>query len=222
MRQVPRKIIITAGGTMEPIDPVRVIANRSSGKMGMALLEAALRAGLSPVLIYANISVPLPEGKYRSIHALTAEEMYKVVKKEFTGNSILVMAAAVSDFKPFRTKRHKIKKGNDRIFLELVPGRDILKAVSLNKKNRFIAGFSAETDNILENSLKKMREKRMDLLVINDVGRKETGFGSDDNEVELVDSSGRREHLKKAPKAFIARAIIRKILALVRDKSEEQ
>ena len=184
------KFIITAGGTQEPIDPVRYIGNHSSGKMGIAILKAALKTHCKITFVYANITEQLPKGSYKKFYTPTAKDMYETLKKEFTPNSILIMAAAVADFKVKKIQKNKIKKENlSSLNLELVPNRDILKSLSRIKTNQKLIGFAAESQSLLENAQKKLKAKKLDMIIANDISNPDIGFGSDYNQVYFITKS---------------------------------
>jgi phosphopantothenoylcysteine decarboxylase/phosphopantothenate--cysteine ligase len=185
-------ILVTAGGTREPIDPVRYIGNRSSGKMGLAILKACLRKGLKAVFIHGEISEKLPPGKYKRIHVETTEEMNRAVNREFKDCDILFMAAAPADFRPLSPAKNKIKKRDGksgRITLELVPTPDILGGLR-RKKSQVVVGFAAETENLLVNAKEKRARKNLDFLVANDVTRSDSGFGTDTNKAWIIHRDG--------------------------------
>jgi len=178
-------ILITAGGTREPIDPVRFIGNRSSGKMGVALAEAALQRGAKVILVGASMSVPAPP-QCESICVTTAEEMECAVLNRLPEASIVIMAAAVSDYRVVCAAPEKLKK-KDSLTLELQPTRDILRqVVEQRRAGTIVIGFAAETENVLEEGRRKLRAKGADLIVANDVSRADSGFESDENEGILI------------------------------------
>lgn len=202
-----RKIIITAGGTVEPIDPVRYIGNHSSGKMGIALANAFSKYCNNVILIYSNINITIPK-KIKALPVKTVKQMHEKIKKHLTKDSILIMSAAVSDFKVKSISKTKIKK-NKKITLELVPCIDILKTLSKTKtkKNIFI-GFAVETGKIINNARIKLIEKKLDLIVANPVDKSNDPFGSDHNKVYLIDKDQSIE-LPRMKKTEIAREILK-------------
>lgn len=161
------KILITAGGTREYIDPVRFIGNASSGKMGFAIARAAVNVGHEVKVIAANVNLKLPAGVSK-IDVISSAEMFQAVKDNFQWCDCLVMAAAVSDYKPARAAAQKIKKSSKHLILELVRTQDILGWAGTNKAGQLLVGFSLETDNLLENAAAKMRRKKLDMIVAND------------------------------------------------------
>src|SRR5215813_7748692 len=182
-------VLITAGPTQEAIDPVRFLSNRSSGKMGYSVVEAALERGAAVTLISGPVSIDPPKGA-RTISVRSAAEMYEAVKKNLDDATIVVMAAAVADYRPSNTNRQKIKKNGSSIVLNLEPTDDILAAVGGAKGSRIVIGFAAETENLIENAKKKLNEKGADLIVANDVSASGSGFDVDTNRITLVSSEG--------------------------------
>jgi phosphopantothenoylcysteine decarboxylase / phosphopantothenate---cysteine ligase len=183
------RVLITAGPTQEAIDPVRFLSNRSSGKMGFAVAEAALARGAEVTLITGPVSIPTPDGA-RTISVRSAAEMYQAVKDNLDQATIVVMAAAVADYRPASIRRQKIKKNGSSLVLDLEPTDDILAAVGREAGSRVVIGFAAETENVVENATKKLNEKRADLIVANDVSAPDSGFDVDNNRIALVSSEG--------------------------------
>ena len=212
-----KKILITAGGTKEKIDPVRFISNSSSGKMGIALADMASQEGADVTLV----STFKAEKSYKNIVAETAQEMEKVVKENLANQDCIIMTAAVSDYRIKNYSEQKIKKSDDEgITLELVKNPDILKEIceiknassSESKENMpVIVGFCAESENLIENAKKKIQKKGCDFLVANDISRKDIGFNSDENEVYLLDKDLNIKHVEKDTKQNIAKRILEEI-----------
>lgn len=203
-----KKILITAGGTREKIDPVRYITNNSSGKMGIALAEQAANMGAEVTLI----STFAADGGFKNIVAETAQEMEKAVKGNISEQDCVIMAAAVSDFRVKNYSEQKIKKGvNDSLTLELVKNPDILKEICELKPKAKIVGFCAESENLLENAKIKIKNKGCDFLVANDISRKDIGFNSSENEVYIIDKNLNTKHLEKDSKQNIAKRILEEI-----------
>ena len=208
-----KKVLITAGGTQEPIDPVRVISNRSSGKQGFAIAQAALDQGAEVILITAPVALSEPIGA-RLIPVKTASEMAEVVFSESDDADILIMAAAVADYKPTREAAQKIKKdqsGLDAIQLERTV--DILKEVANSRAKKkvgpaVVIGFAAETENLLENAKSKLENKNLDLIAANDVSRDDRGIGSDKNQVTLIWKDGQTRELPVMDKSDISDELI--------------
>jgi phosphopantothenoylcysteine synthetase/decarboxylase len=204
------RFLITAGPTREPIDPVRFISNRSSGKMGYALAAAALEAGHQVSLVSGPVCIAAPDGA-DLVRVTTAEEMADAVQTRIdTGCDVFIMCAAVADFKPRHVRALKIKKHDGLASIELEPTRDILASVALPRDRRvIIAGFAAESDSLAENARRKLRDKRCDFLCANDITRMDTGFDADENELTLFFRDGSQRHLQRASKLALARIIVK-------------
>ena len=206
-----KKVVITSGGTIEEIDPVRYISNYSSGKMGFALAHSARKMGAEVVLITTK-EVDAP---FKIIKVKSAIQMQNALNEEFESANIIIMAAAVADYRVKNYSEQKLKKTSDNeITLELVKNPDILKELCEKRENnsKIIAGFCAESENLLENAKEKISKKGCDFLVANDISRKDIGFSSDDNEVTILDKNGGMKKLEKASKAVIARQILEHIV----------
>jgi len=218
-----RKVVVTAGGTQEPIDPVRVLSNKSSGKQGFALAQAALDQGAEVTLISSPVCLTSPVGA-SMIDVTTAEQMAGVVLRETENTDLLIMATAVADYKPVAEMNRKVKKdqgGLSVINLETTP--DILGELAQRKKSdgvgpRFTIGFAAETENLLENASSKMKKKELDLIVANDVSRKDSGFGFDKNQVTLIWKDGRNKELPLLEKSAVSDVIIQEAAKLMDPK----
>ncbi len=211
-----KRFLITAGPTREPLDPVRFLSNRSSGKMGYELASEALRRGADVVLVSgASSLVPPARAELRRVE--TAEEMAREVKRYFPQADILIMAAAVSDLKFASVSSQKLKKRGMAGRIELAETEDILKALAQRRgrKEKLIVGFAAETENIAANALKKLKEKKLDLIVANDVSREDVGFEADFNQVTLIDKAGGLFESGRQSKAEISRLILDKIEVLL-------
>lgn len=215
-----RKVVVTAGGTQEPIDPVRILTNRSSGKQGFALAQAALDAGAHVVLIATpTTEARTPPVGARLVHVRTAKEMLAAVLAECADADILFMAAAVADFSVAQSARDKLKKrdGIPQIKLELAP--DILAALSDKRKSKrhpkITVGFAAESRDLLDNAQAKLASKKMDIIAANDISSSDAGFGVDTNRVTLLFADGRREELSLNSKTEIAEIIIARAAALL-------
>lgn len=184
-----KKIIVTAGGTREAIDPVRYISNNSSGKMGYAIAKAAMNAGAEVTLISSSETQHI-NGNVTVIKVSSSSEMKNAVEDKFNDTDILVMSAAVSDYTPAEYSEQKIKKKGNELDIHLVKTPDILKELSKIKSHQFVVGFAAETQNLLNNAKQKLAKKKLDLLLANDVSNKEIGFNSDNNQVSFIDETG--------------------------------
>lgn len=201
-----KKILITAGGTREKIDPVRYITNASSGKMGLALADNAYRMGADVTLI----STFKADKPYKNIVTETALEMEKAVKENLSNQDCVIMAAAVSDYRVENCAENKIKKQGNKLTLELVENPDILKSIC-KTPNKIICGFCAESENLLENAKAKIQKKGCDFLIANDISRKDIGFNTDENEVYIIDKSLNIKHIEKDTKENIAQRILEEI-----------
>jgi phosphopantothenoylcysteine decarboxylase / phosphopantothenate---cysteine ligase len=206
-------ILVTAGPTQEALDPVRYISNRSSGKMGYAIAEVAARRGAKVVLVSGPVNVPAPRN-VELIPVKTAHEMRHAVMDELTEATIIVKCAAVADYYVANVSQQKLKKTAARLSLELDPTPDILSEVGQKKGDRILVGFAAETQNLLEESRRKLLSKNCDMLVGNLVNQDGTGFESDQNDVEIVTRSGRAVHAGPASKGEIAERILDEIAML--------
>lgn len=201
-----KKVLITAGGTREKIDPVRYITNASSGKMGIALADNAYKMGADVTLV-STFKVDKP---YKNIVTETACEMEKAVKENLAEQDCVIMAAAVSDYRVENSAEQKIKKQGGKLTLELVENPDILKSIS-GAKGKIICGFCAESENLLENAKAKIQKKGCDFLIANDISRKDIGFDSDENEVYIIDKLLNIKHVEKDTKDNIAKRILEEI-----------
>ncbi len=206
-------VLITAGPTQEPLDPVRYISNRSSGKMGYALAEAAVQRGAKVILISGPVELREPRG-VRVVHVRTAREMHDAVMKHLSETGIIVKAAAVADYHLSQIPRNKIKKTAMRMSLDLDPTPDILAELGQKKGDRLLIGFAAETENLIESARQKLESKNCDMVVANLVNQEATGFESDENEVVLVLRTGETIPLSRAPKRQIADGIFDQVLKL--------
>ncbi len=200
-----KKVIITAGGTIEDIDPVRYISNYSSGKMGFALANSAHDMGAEVILITTkNFTAP-----YKIVKVKSARDMQNAMEENFDNSDIIIMAAAVADYRVKEYSEQKMKKGDsDTITLELVKNPDILHSLCKKKTHQTIVGFCAESENLLINAQEKIKKKGCDFLVANDISRKDIGFGVNENEVAILNKNGEVKRIDKAPKTVIARKIL--------------
>jgi phosphopantothenoylcysteine decarboxylase/phosphopantothenate--cysteine ligase len=185
-----KSVLITAGPTQEPIDPVRYVTNRSSGKMGYALAEAATELGAQVTLVSGPVNLEAPSSCHL-VSVKTAEEMYEAVMHHAKGKDIYIGTAAVADYSPLTVKASKIKKdiNNSPLVLEMKENQDILKAVSELEDRPYVVGFAAETEDLLKNARKKLKKKKLDLIIANDVSDNSIGFDSNENEVTLITDS---------------------------------
>lgn len=206
-------VLITAGPTQEPIDPVRYISNRSSGKMGYALAEAALRRGARVILISGPVNIPAP-ATCEFMAVRTAREMRHAVLEHLDQATIIIKCAAVADYHISDVPKQKLKKTAARLSLELDPTPDILAEVGQKKGDRLLIGFAAETENLLEEARRKMISKHCDMVVANLINQDGLGFESDWNQVEIITRSGERVHAGPADKRDIAHRILDQVAML--------
>ncbi len=212
-----RSVLVTAGPTREAIDPVRYIGNRSSGKMGFALAHAAAQRGAHVTLVTGSVHLPTPPGVKR-IDVENAQEMDRAVMKNRKGKDAIIMAAAVADFTPVSPRRDKIKKGNDgrtALTIDLKPTRDILQTIGEENDGAVLVGFALETRNGMVNATRKLRQKHLDLIVLNNPTQPGAGFGSDTNIVTLIPRKGKPVRLKKMSKFEVAHAILDRVVKLL-------
>jgi phosphopantothenoylcysteine decarboxylase/phosphopantothenate--cysteine ligase len=207
------RFLLTAGPSREPLDPVRYLSNRSSGKMGYALARAAARRGAEVVLVSGPTALESPSG-VRMIHVTTAAEMHAAVIREFGTATAVVMAAAVADYRPVATADQKIKRGKDAIELRLEPNPDIVKELGLNKDGKVLIGFAAETQDLTANAAKKLRDKNLDMIVANNVAEAGSGFDGDTNIATILDRTGASQSLPLMSKDQLADRIYDHFLAL--------
>ena len=211
-------LLVTAGPTEEPLDAVRYLSNRSSGKMGYALAEAGRRRGAKVILVSGPTSLDAPAG-VQVERVRTAQEMADAVQGHLPEASIVVMAAAVADFRPADFRPKKIKRAEGIPALKLKPTRDILGEIGRNRRpNQLVVGFAAETDHVLANAAKKLRAKRLDMIVANDVTEEGAGFDVDTNIVTLLFPDGRKNPLGKMAKLDVANRVLDKIVELRKER----
>jgi len=216
------QILITGGPTQEPIDPVRFITNHSSGKMGYALAQMARRRGAEVILISGPVPLPLPRRDIKFVPVRSAEEMEKAVFANLKGSSVVIMAAAVSDYRPKAISERKIKKGDSDTSLALERTDDILRKLGKRKGNRILVGFAAETEDLIANAQKKLKGKNLDLIVANDVTKPGAGFASDTNQVKILYPSGKVKDHPLMSKAEVSRFILDDVLSLLRRKKRSK
>jgi len=213
-----KKVVVTAGGTQEPLDPVRVLTNHSSGKQGYALAQAALDLGADVCLISTPTALTVPVGA-RLVPVRTAEEIKDAVLAECADADALVMAAAVADFRPKHVAADKMKKRDGIPQIELEAAPDVLKAVaglrSKEKKPRVVIGFAAESRDLLDNASEKLKSKNLDLIVANDISAADAGFGAETNRVTLLFADGRKESLPLMEKSEVAEVILQTVATLL-------
>lgn len=203
---VGKKVVVTAGPTIVPIDPVRILTNRSSGKMGYSIAEEARDRGAEVVLISGPTSLRKPNG-IKVIDIKTNEDMFNAIKNEFKDADIVIKSAAVADYKAKNYSNEKIKKTGDDLNLIFERDRDILKTLGGMKENQILVGFAAESSNLKENAKGKLERKNLDYIVANDISKPETGFASDENKVTIISKSGEEVSLEKMSKREVAKNI---------------
>ena len=209
-----RSVVVTAGPTHEPIDPVRFIGNRSSGKMGVAIAAEAAARGATVTLILGPGTVPAPPG-VTALHVATADEMRDAVLSAYPGADAVVMAAAVADFRPKKPAETKLKKEHGTPELVLEPTPDIVRELGERKGKAVLIGFAAETGDLEAEGRRKLRDKGLDLVVVNEVGRDGTGFGADTNHAMILAADGRDEPLRVWTKPDLASEICDRVVALL-------
>ncbi len=209
-----KQILITAGPTLEPLDPVRFISNHSSGKMGYAIAGAGEYRGAEVILISGPTALPSPAG-VRKIDVKTAREMADAVFEHMDKAHIIIKVAAVADYRPHETAVQKIKKNTDDMIVSMKKNIDILKEAGQRKKNQILVGFAAETQDLDKNAQKKLREKNLDMIAGNLVGDPSSGFGTDTNKVTLYFSDGSKEELQLMEKKSVADILLDRILKMV-------
>jgi phosphopantothenoylcysteine decarboxylase/phosphopantothenate--cysteine ligase len=212
------KILVTAGPTQEPFDPVRFITNHSSGKMGYALAKVARRRGAEVILVTGPTSIPIPRGDMKVVSVKTAAEMRKAVLGHMEGCSVVIKAAAVSDFRPKAVSLQKMKKAEASTSLTLEKTEDILSEIGKKKRDGILLGFAAETENVVANAQKKLKEKNLDLIVVNDVTRPGAGFGQDTNQVKILFPSGEVKDLPLMSKEEVSQSILDEVGKLLKQK----
>ena len=203
------RFLVTAGPTHEPIDPVRYISNRSSGKMGYAIAEAALAGGHEVILISGPVNLQPPRGA-KLVSVSTSDEMFDAVHRDASKCDVCVLCAAVADYKPASVSPAKIKKRSENFSLELIPTRDILDSLGHQQDREFLlVGFAAETNDLEKSAAQKLREKNCDIVIANDVSSANSGMEGDVNEVTILFKNGERQKISRAPKKIIARELVK-------------
>jgi phosphopantothenoylcysteine decarboxylase/phosphopantothenate--cysteine ligase len=207
---INERIMVTAGPTTEHIDPVRCITNKSSGKMGYSIAKIAKRRGADVILVTGKTYVPPPRTDMRVIEVETAYEMRDAVMENYGGCSVIIKAAAVADFKCKNETCQKIKKKGDEsiVMLELEKNPDIIGELGKIKEHRVLIGFAAETENLFDHAAEKLKKKNLDIIIANDVAKPGIGFGSDNNEVTIIEATGSAKHVPVLSKDEIAHIIL--------------
>ncbi len=210
-------VLVTAGPTREPLDPVRFLSNRSSGKMGYAVAEAAAFRGARVVLVSGPTALPPPRG-VDLIQVETAQEMHDAVLSRLDNTTVVIKAAAVADYRPKQVAQRKIKKDETVPEVTLEPTPDILAEVGQRKGRQILVGFAAETDELVQNARKKLQRKNLDLMVANDVSQPGAGFDSDTNVVKILDAQGGVEELPLQTKRSVADRILDRVVELLKQR----
>lgn len=216
------RILITGGPTQEPIDPVRFITNRSSGKMGYALAKMARRRGAEVILVTGPTSLRLARRDVEILPVRTAEEMWKVVLSRLEECSVVIKAAAVSDYRPKVISEKKLKKSGPFSSVELERTTDILEALGKKKEGRVLIGFAAETEELIANARKKLNEKNLDFIVVNDITKPDAGFSVDSNQVKILYPSGEIKDLPLMPKEEVSQFILDEVVEILRQKRKNE
>ncbi|PKN70492.1 MAG: bifunctional phosphopantothenoylcysteine decarboxylase/phosphopantothenate--cysteine ligase CoaBC [Deltaproteobacteria bacterium HGW-Deltaproteobacteria-12] len=216
-----QKILVTAGPTEEPFDPVRFITNSSSGKMGYALARVARRRGAEVTLITGPTDLPLPPCK-KVVQIRTAQEMYAAVLEHFKKSTVVIKAAAVADYRPAVLAKEKIKKNNQPFPLMLERNPDIIAQIGKSKGNRILVGFAMETENLLANAREKLHKKKLDFIVANNLREDGAGFQTDTNIITIIDTSGKAESFPKMTKIEAADKILDRIKEAIRRKGKSK
>lgn len=206
-------VLVTAGPTCEDIDPVRYLTNRSSGRMGYAVAEAALRRGARVILVSGPTALEPPPGALLE-NVRTTEEMQQAVRKHLGESSVVIKAAAVVDYRPARAQSQKIKRGKSHLTLELTPTADLLEEITAQNGNRLVVGFAAETDNVVANARAKLKAKRLDAVVANDVTLEGAGFDEETNIVTILTRDGQEIPLPKMSKRAVAQRVLDEVVRL--------
>ena len=213
---VGKSIIVTAGPTVESIDPMRYIANRSTGKMGYAIAKEAVERGAEVTLITGPTNITPPQNLKKLVKIESAEEMYNAVVENLDENQVIIKSAAVADYKPKNYSKKKIKKSNDDLVISLDRNKDIAYEIGKIKKDKILVGFAAETNDLIENAKGKVKNKNLDFIVANDLTKEGAGFGVDTNIVKIIDKNGDITEYPKMKKEEVANIILDKVKSLLK------
>lgn len=215
---VGRKIMISAGPTIEAIDPVRYITNRSSGKMGYAIAKRAVARGAQVTLVSGKTDLDIPKGLAKFIAIESADDLYKNLVSEFDSNEVIIQSAAVADYKPKSYSDKKIKKKDSDLCIELSRNKDIAHELGKIKGDKVLVGFAAETNDVLENAAKKVKKKNLDFIVANDLTKQGAGFATETNIVKIIDADGRINEYPKLLKSEVGDKILDKVRDILENK----
>ena len=210
-----KKVLISAGPTIEQLDPVRYISNHSSGKMGYSLAETALSLGAEVKLISGPTNQSISSKNIKIVHIKTGNELLEAIRNDYNNSDIVIMAAAVSDYKPIEFSEKKIKKDNNELNIKFEKTTDILFELGQNKKNQILVGFALENNNELSNAINKLEKKNLDLIVLNSLNDEGAGFGYDTNKITVVDCSGNVTPYKLKKKNEVADDVFKHIIELM-------
>ena len=210
-----KKVLISAGPTIEELDPVRYISNHSSGKMGYSLAETALSLGAEVKLISGPTNQSISSENIKIVHIKTGNELLEAIRNDYNNSDIVIMAAAVSDYKPIEFSKKKIKKDNNELNIKFEKTTDILFELGQNKKNQILVGFALENNNELSNAINKLEKKNLDLIVLNSLNDEGAGFGYDTNKITVVDCSGNVTPYKLKKKNEVADDVFKHIIELM-------
>lgn len=212
------KITVTAGPTVEDIDPVRYITNRSSGKMGYSIAKRAIMRGAEVTLISGPTSLDRPRGVHKFVQTLSAESLYNAVNDNFEDCDALIQSAAVADYKPKNYSKKKVKKKDGDLSIELARTKDVAKEMGKIKADKVLVGFAAETNDLLQNAQRKIESKNLDFIVANDLTKEGAGFNTDTNIVKIIDADGNMEDYPKMSKEDVADIILDKVKAIIENQ----
>ena len=214
-----KSIIVTAGPTVESIDPMRYITNRSTGKMGYSIAKEAIERGADVTLITGPTNLTPPQNLKKLVKIESAKDMYEAVLENLDENDVVIKSAAVADYKPKNYSNKKIKKSDDDLVIELDRNKDIAQEIGKIKNNKILVGFAAETNDLIENASLKIKKKNLDFIVANDLTKEGAGFGVDTNIVKIIDKEGNITEYPKMKKEEGANIILDKIKVLLDEKS---
>ena len=212
------KITVTAGPTVEDIDPVRYITNRSSGKMGYSIAKRAIMRGAEVTLISGPTSLDRPRGVYKFVQTSSAESLYNAVNDNFEDCDVLIQSAAVADYKPKNYSKKKVKKKEGDLSIELARTKDVAKEMGKIKADKVLVGFAAETNDLLQNAQRKIESKNLDFIVANDLTKEGAGFNTDTNIVKIIDADGNMEDYPKMSKEDVADIILDKVKGIIENQ----
>ncbi len=213
-----RRIMISAGPTIEAIDPVRYITNRSSGKMGYAIAKRAVARGAQVTLVSGKTDLEVPEGLAKFISIESADDLYENLVGEFDSNDVVIQSAAVADYKPKSYSDKKIKKKDSDLRIDLCRNKDIAQELGKIKGNKVLVGFAAETNDVLENAAKKIKKKNLDFIVANDLTMQGAGFSTETNIVKIIEADGRIKEYPKLLKSEVGDIILDKVRDILENK----